>query len=244
MKDSNIENIYRYINTFLFNYTWSETFFCLQTSRLQLPPSASCIRHSDQRATCLRSRSVFPCGTGTWPGWRRWRLRSEHTTQSATAGALMFEAIRKIWWLQQRLQEMKRMVWCCCLFSIFTDTRGAPGTSVTLAACLFLFWLRRPRGCPTAVCALQMTSSDSLKFSLPLIKEEDKDPWRCSPCVLECVRTVGSPPGSQCFLSLLQDSLYFCLNIYLPCYLKTLPHNHVLFCLFWFLLHVGVSFMF
>lgn len=168
---------------------------------------------------------MFLCGTGTWPGWRRWRLRSEHTTQYATAEALMFKDIREDLTGPAGLQEMKRMVWCCSLFSIFTDIRGAPGTSVTFAACLFLFCLRRPRGCPTAVCALQMTSSDSLKFSLPLIKEEDQDPWRCSPCVLECVLTVGSPHSSQCFLSLLQDSLYFCLNIYHPCYLKTLPHN-------------------
>lgn len=122
------------IGTFLFNYTWSENFFCPQTSLLQLPPSASCIRHSDQRATCLGSRSVSLCGTGTWPGWRRWRLRSEHTTQYATAEALMFKDPVG----SAELQEMEMMVWCCGLFSIFPDARGAPGTSVTFAACLFL----------------------------------------------------------------------------------------------------------
>lgn len=50
------------------------------------------------------------------------------------------------------------------------------------AAHLFVAFPDCFRGCSTTVCNLQMTSSDSLK-SLPLIKEEDNDPRRCSSSV-------------------------------------------------------------
>lgn len=68
--------------------------------------------------------------------------------------------------------------------------RGVPGASIKFAACLVSLLLRPPRDCPTTVCLLQMTSSDSGMFSLPLIKEEDNEPWRCS-------QTIVSPHSSS-----------------------------------------------
>lgn len=170
----------------LFTLTWAENSFCVQTSRLQLPPSASCIRHSGQRATCSGIKSAFLCGTGTWPGWRRWRPRSERTTPCATAGALMFKDPGKIWRDRQSCRRRRGRHEAAALCSIFT------WSSWNLQVCSmsgFAF----PQGCQpttTTVCILQMTSSDSVMFSLPLIKEEDKEPWRCS-------QTVGSPHSSS-----------------------------------------------
>lgn len=104
----------------LFTWTWAENSFCLQTSRLQLPPSASCIHHSGQRATCSGSKSAFLCGTGTWPGWRRWRPRSERITPCATAGALMFKDLRKIWGDRQSCRRRRGRRDAAALCSIFT----------------------------------------------------------------------------------------------------------------------------
>lgn len=152
-------------------------FFCVQTSRLQLPPSASCIRLSGQRATCSGSKSAFLCGTGTWPGWRRWRPRSERTTLCATAEALTFKDLGRIWRDRRSCRRRRGRRGAAALCSIFTWSSWT------------LHQVRSISG-PTTVCILQMTSSDSLMFSLPLIKEEDNEPWRGS-------RTVGSPHSSS-----------------------------------------------
>lgn len=103
-----------------FTWTWTKNSFCVQTSRLQLPPSASCIRRSGQRATCSGSKSAFLCGTGTWPGWRRWRPRSERTTLCATAEALMFKDLRKIQRDRRSCRRRRGRRDAAALCSIFT----------------------------------------------------------------------------------------------------------------------------
>lgn len=56
----------------------------VQTSLHQLPRSAPCIHHFVQKATHSGSWNPFPRGTGTWPGWKKWKRSTEPATLAGT----------------------------------------------------------------------------------------------------------------------------------------------------------------
>lgn len=84
-----------------------------KTSLRQPPPSAPCIRRFMQKATPSQSWSVLRRGTGTWPGWKRWRLSTEHIILAETADPLTLRGLcqksRKIFGnTSQQCQNCKR----------------------------------------------------------------------------------------------------------------------------------------
>lgn len=78
-----------------------------KTSLRQPPPSAPCIRRFMQKATHSGSWSVLLRGTGAWPGWKKWRLSTEHTILAETADPLTVrDSARRVKGLHEHLTAM------------------------------------------------------------------------------------------------------------------------------------------
>lgn len=57
----------------------------LQTSLRQPLPSAPCTRRSGRKAIRWVNRSLCLRGTGTWPGWRKWKPGTERNIPQEAA---------------------------------------------------------------------------------------------------------------------------------------------------------------